>query len=110
MNNKSQKDVLEKLFAVLEDRKNNPSDNSYVTSLYRDGNNKINDKILEEAGEYIEAIKSNKKGSIIHEAADLWFHTFVSLALNDLTANDILEELERRFGQSGIEEKVSREK
>ena len=62
MNSKSQKDILEKLFTVLEDRKNNPSDHSYVTSLYRDGNNKINEKILEEAREYIEAIKSNKKG------------------------------------------------
>jgi len=110
MNSKSKRDILEKLFLVLQDRKINPSENSYVTSLYRDGNNKINEKIIEEAQEYIEAIKSNKKGSIIHEAADLWFHTLVSLALNDLTASDILEELERRFGQSGIEEKASREK
>ena len=110
MNSKSQRDILEKLFVVLEDRKTNPSKNSYVASLYREGNNKINEKILEEAQEYIDAIKSSKKGSIVHEAADLWFHTLVSLALNDLTASDILEELERRFGQSGIEEKASREK
>ncbi len=110
MNSKPQKDILEKLFLVLKDRKINPSENSYVASLYRDGNNKINEKIIEEAQEYIEAIKTNKKSSIIHEAADLWFHTFVSLALNDLTASDILEELDRRFGQSGIEEKESREK
>ena len=110
MNSESKKDILEKLFLVLEDRKVNPSENSYVASLYRDGNNKINEKIIEEAHEYIEAINNSEKGSIIHEAADLWFHTLVSLALNDLTANDILEELERRFGKSGIEEKASREK
>ena len=110
MNSKSQKDILEKLFLVLKDRKINPSENSYVASLYRDGNNKINEKIIEEAQEYIEAIENNKKASIIHEAADLWFHTFVSLALNDLKASDILEELERRFGRSGIEEKESRKK
>ena len=110
MSSKSQKDILEKLFDILEDRKANPSENSYVASLYRDGNNKINEKIIEEAQEYIEAIENNKKSSIIHEAADLWFHTFVSLALNDLKASDILEELERRFGRSGIEEKESRKK
>jgi len=110
MNSESKKDILERLFLVLEDRKVNSSENSYVASLYRDGNNKINEKIIEEAREYIEAIKSNEKSSIIHEAADLWFHTLVSLALNDLTASDILEELERRFGQSGIEEKASRQK
>mgnify|MGYP001268317756 CR=1 FL=1 len=110
MNSKSYRNILEDLFLVLEDRKVNPTKNSYVTSLYEDGNNKINEKILEEAQEYIEAIKNNKKDSIIHEAADLWFHTLVSLALNDLTPNDILEELERRFGRSGIEEKASREK
>ncbi len=110
MNSKSQREILEELFVVLKDRKVNPSDNSYVASLYKGGNNKINDKILEEAEEYVQAIKSNEKGSIVHEAADLWFHTLVSLALNDLTASDILEELERRFGQSGIEEKASRDK
>ena len=55
-------------------------------------------------------MNSNSKSEIIHEAADLWFHNLVSLTLNDIQVSDILEELNRRFGVSGLEEKKSRDK
>ena len=55
-------------------------------------------------------MNSNNKSEIIHEAADLWFHNLVSLTLNDIQVSDILEELNRRFGVSGLEEKKSRDK
>ena len=110
MRNKLDKDILEKLWNILRDRKRNMPNNSYVASLYQEGNEKINQKIIEEAKEYVEAISHKEKSSIIHEAADVWFHTLVSMSLNDIDVNDILLELEKRFGTSGIEEKKSREK
>ena len=74
------------------------------------GDNHINEKIIEEANEYIEAVGKKNKEDIIHEAADLWFHNLVSLSLNDISSNDILEELRNRFGLSGLEEKKLRKK
>ena len=66
--------------------------------------------MLEEANEFIEAVSENDRKHIIHEAADLWFHTLVSLSLNEISSDDILKELENRFGQSGLEEKRLRNK
>jgi len=110
MSNKNLEDILIELDKILRERRDKMPNNSYVTSLYKKGNNHINEKIIEEANEYIEAVdKKNKKG-IIHEAADLWFHNLVSLSLNDISSNDILEELRDRFGLSGLEEKKLRKK
>ncbi len=110
MNSRLQLEILEELTAILAKRKREMPSDSYVTSLFSKGNTKINSKIIEEAKEYIEAVNSGKKDDIVHEAADLWFHILVSLSLNDMDASDILMELERRFGISGIEEKESRKK
>ncbi len=110
MNSRLQLEILEELTAILAKRKREMPSDSYVTSLFSEGNTKINSKIIEEAKEYIEAVNSGKKDDIVHEAADLWFHILVSLSLNDMDASDILMELERRFGISGIEEKESRKK
>jgi len=110
MSNKNTKDILIELDKILRQRKNQMPNDSYVTSLYQKGNAHINEKIIEEANEYIEAVGKKNKEDIIHEAADLWFHNLVSLSLNDISSNDILEELRNRFGLSGLEEKKLRKK
>ena len=102
--------VLKKLDKVINERKNNMSENSYVSSLFIKGDKYISSKVLEEANEFIEAVSEKDRKHIIHEAADLWFHTLVSLSLNEISSDDILKELENRFGQSGLEEKRLRNK
>jgi len=105
-------DVLQKLCAVLDERKQQSADSSYVASLYAKGLNKILEKVGEEATEVILAAKDAKSDGdtteVIKETADLWFHTLVMLADLGETATPVLEELERRFGLSGLEEKASR--
>lgn len=95
---------------MLEARKASEPDQSYVASLYSKGMDKILEKVAEESGEVIEAAKGGMQKEIIHETADLWFHTLVMLAHAGLSADDILSELDRRFGISGHEEKASRQK
>ncbi|MCH8263279.1 MAG: phosphoribosyl-ATP diphosphatase [Proteobacteria bacterium] len=102
--------VLDELAKTLEGRKNADPDTSYVASLYDKGLDEILKKIGEEATEVIIAAKSGEKPAIIHETADLWFHTLVMLAQQGLGPGDILSELDRRFGLSGLEEKASRQK
>ena len=103
-------DVLSELAETLESRKNAAPDASYVASLYDKGLDEILKKIGEEATEVVIAAKSGEKTAIIHETADLWFHTLVMLAQQGLSPDDILSELARRFGLSGLEEKASRKK
>ncbi len=103
-------DVLNELAQTLESRKNADPDSSYVASLYNKGLDEILKKIGEEATEVVIAAKSGEKTAIIHETADLWFHTLVMLAQQGLSPDDILSELEQRFGLSGLEEKASRKK
>jgi len=103
-------DVLERLAAVLEARKAEGADSSYVASLYAKGLDAILKKIGEEATETVLAAKSGDPAKIVHETADLWFHTLVLLAQQGLKPQDILSELERRFGVSGHEEKAARGK
>jgi len=110
MSKKNIEDILIELDKILRQRKDQMPNDSYVTSLYKRGNRHINEKIIEEANEYIEAVDKKNKEDIIHEAADLWFHNLVSLSLNDISSNDILEELRNRFGLSGLEEKKLRKK
>ena len=102
--------VLSELAQTLESRKNAEPDSSYVASLYDKGLDEILKKIGEEATEVVIAAKSGEKTAIISEMADLWFHTLVMLAHQGLGPDDILSELGRRFGLSGLEEKASRKK
>lgn len=102
-------DALERLAQVLESRKTSDPEASYVAGLYARGLDAILKKVGEEATETIIAAKSGDQRRIIHETADLWFHTLVLLAQCDLHPSQILEELERRFGQSGLAEKAARE-
>ena len=106
----SKLNILEQLDSVLRERKQQERANSYVSSLYSKGNTYVNSKILEECNEYIESTCGSDREHKIHEAADLWFHTLVSLSLNEISSSDILKELERRFGLSGIDEKRLRKK
>ncbi len=104
------KDVLSTLAKTLEQRKSADPEKSYVASLYAKGLGAVLKKIDEEATEVVLAANTGEKQDIIHETADLWFHTLVMLAQLGLGPDDVLEELERRFGQSGIEEKAQRKR
>ena len=101
-------DVLTQLAAVLEARKNANADDSYVANLYKGGTDKILKKLGEEATETIIAGKGGDKDQIIYETADLWFHSMVLLAHNNIKPQQVLDELARRFGLSGLEEKANR--
>jgi len=101
-------DVLKELTAILEARKGESADKSYVASLYAKGLDKILEKVGEEATETIIAAKNGDKEHIIYETADLWFHSMVMLAHQGLSTEDVLAELGRRFGVSGHDEKASR--
>ncbi len=104
------RDILKRLMEVLQARKQADADSSYVASLYDKGLDTILKKIGEESAETIIAAKGGDDGQIIHEMADLWFHCLVLLAHKGLDADQVLAELERRFGLSGHEEKASRKK
>ena len=101
-------DILLRLMEVLASRKGADPDSSYVAGLYAKGLDSILKKIGEESVETIIAAKSGDKHQIDYETADLWFHCLVMLAQQNLDARLVLEELERRFGVSGVDEKAAR--
>lgn len=108
-------DVLKALGDVLEARKKEGAlDKSYVAQLHDKGLNKILEKVGEESTETILAAKDAERSThtdlLICETADLWFHTMVMLSHLDCRAEDVLEELSRRFDLSGLDEKASRTK
>ena len=100
----------DKLYHTIQERKLANPKESYVASLFEKGENSILKKVIEEAGEFCFAVKDNDEKEIIYEAADLAFHTLVTLASKNINPDLIKQELERRFGLSGIQEKNSREK
>ncbi len=106
--------VLTELTSVLAQRRKAEPDSSYVASLHHKGLNKILEKLGEECTETIlaakDAVNDETKKDLIYETADLWFHSLVMLSHLDLEADDILNELKRRFNLSGLEEKASRSK
>ena len=101
-------DILQQLSEVLEQRKQADADSSYVAGLYAKGLDAILKKIGEEATETVIAAKNGDARQIIYETADLWFHTLIMLAQQGLGPQAVLEELQRRFGLSGNEEKARR--
>ena len=103
-------DLLQQLAQVLEERKQAEPDSSYVAKLYEKGLDSILKKIGEEATETVMAAKDGDAEKIVYETADLWFHTLVLLAHQGLGPELVLQELERRFGLSGLEEKAQRGK
>lgn len=103
-------DVLNQLAQVLEERKSADPDSSYVAGLYAKGLDAILKKIGEEATETVMAGKEGDPDKIVYEIADLWFHSMVLLAREGLGPEQVLAELERRSGLSGLEEKASRDR
>ncbi len=101
-------DILNRLATLLEQRKGADAQTSYVANLYAKGMDSILKKVGEEATETIIAAKNGDQQHIIYETADLWFHTLVMLAQAGLKPQDVLDELARREGLSGIAEKESR--
>lgn len=99
---------IETLYEKILDRKKNRKDNSYVVSLYEKGTHKIAQKVGEEAVEtVIEALRGDQN-KLISESADLLFHLLVLWADQGITPQEVVQELERRDGRSGIDEKSSR--
>jgi phosphoribosyl-ATP pyrophosphohydrolase len=107
-------DVLQQLGDILEQRRHADPDTSYVAKLHHKGLNKILEKVGEEATETIIAAKdaqqSGDHSELIYETADLWFHSLVALSHLGESPQVVIDELARRFGMSGLEEKASREK
>ena len=101
-------DVLQQLAATLEQRKQADPRQSYVAKLYAKGLEAILKKVGEEAAETIIAAKNGEPEPLIRETADLWFHTLVMLSHYGLGPTEVLQELQRRFGQSGLAEKAAR--
>lgn len=105
--------ILERLMRVIETRKVDRPSGSYTTTLLDGGRQRIASKIREEADELIEAATDMGCSSpkfVIHEAADLLYHTLVLLAACDVSLDDVEAELEQRFGTSGLEEKTRRKR
>ena len=103
--------VLAQLMVVIQDRKANPPPKSYTTTLFAGGVQKIGGKILEEAQEVVEAAGepgAEGRAHLIYEAADLIYHLIVMLGHRDVRLTEVEDELARRFGISGIDEKASR--
>ena len=93
--------ILDDLYGIILSRKNNPSEDSYVSSLFAKGKDEMLKKIGEEAVEVIIASKAGERRHVIHELADLWFHCMVLMAEDGLTHSDVLKELQSRFGKKG---------
>ena len=100
--------TLERLAQVIEARRQGDPDKSYVARLMAKGTDAILKKIGEEATETVMACKDGDTAKIIHEVADLWFHSMLALAAFGLSPADVLRELERREGESGLEEFAAR--
>lgn len=103
-----QNHILDAVYQVILDRKANPSETSYTASLMRKGLDTILKKVGEEATELVIAGKGGTREQVVCETADLFFHTLVLLGYHDITPEAVYDELRRRFGISGIEEKNSR--
>ena len=102
--------VIDSLYHTIQQRKNASKDESYTASLLHGSQNSMLKKVVEEAGEFTFAIKDDYTQEIIYEAADITYHVLVALASKNINPDRVKQELARRFGLSGIEEKNSRTK
>lgn len=102
-------DILQRLTETIQARKQAAPDSSYVAKLFGKGENAILKKIGEEATEVLLAAKGGDRTHLVYETADLWFHCMVLLAHHGLSTEDVLKELARREGVSGLEEKAGRQ-
>ena len=104
------KDILQRIADSIEERKSADPKKSYVASLFAKGDDAMLKKIGEEATETVLAAKSGDKLQLVHETTDLWFHCMIVLARHGLGPADVLAEMKRREGISGIDEKAARKK
>src|SRR5205814_1772018 len=95
----TERTILERLEAVIAERRAHPVERSYVSSLHAKGLDAILEKVGEEATETVIAAKSGERAAIVHETADLWFHCLVMLSWHGVAVADVLAELERREGR-----------
>lgn len=102
-------DVLSVIQETLESRRQSSPDESYTAQLLHKGQDKILKKVIEEAGEVLMASKDGDKAHLVYEVADLWFHSMILLTHHDLRVEDVLTELARRQGLSGLAEKRARQ-
>lgn len=100
--------VIDTLYHVIQEKKNDDPTKSYTAKLLQGKQNSMLKKIVEESGEFTFAIKDNDTEEIIYEAADITYHVLVALASKNISPDRVKKELARRFGMSGIEEKNSR--
>jgi phosphoribosyl-ATP pyrophosphohydrolase len=103
-------DILQRLGRVIAERSHADPGSSYVAALFAKGGDAIMKKVAEEAAETLLAAKDGDKLHVVRETADLWFHSLVLLAWHGLGPDDVLAELARREGVSGLDEKKSRAK
>ncbi len=101
-------DVLDELYATLQARKDADAKESYVAKLHHGGLDAILKKVGEEATETVIAAKSGDRAALVHELADLWFHSLVLMAHQDVPLAELTAELARRRGRSGLDEKAER--
>lgn len=101
-------DTLARLAAVIESRKGGDPAKSYVARLFAKGGDAILKKVGEEATEVVMACKDGDRARIVGEVADLWFHSMLALSAHGLAPADVLDELQRREGWSGLEEFAAR--
>lgn len=102
-------DVLSAIQDTLEARRLASPDESYTAQLLHKGQDKILKKVIEEAGEVLMASKDGDQAHLVYEVADLWFHSMILLTHHNLRAEDVLQELARRQGLSGLAEKKARQ-
>lgn len=96
--------TLEKLYKIIEDRKNKMPKDSYTTSLFKEGKNKIIQKVVEESGEVIYAVEKESKKRVVSEIADLIFHLLVMMSFMRISPSDILDELDKRNTNREVKE------
>lgn len=89
-------EILEEVFSVVQDRKENPREDSYVSSLYSDGRERILGKLREESHELMKAVDEQGESEIIHESADVIFHILVLLSYEDVDLEQVMDELRDR--------------
>jgi phosphoribosyl-AMP cyclohydrolase / phosphoribosyl-ATP pyrophosphohydrolase len=95
-------ELLQRIYAVVQERKRRAPQESYVATLMARGQDHVLKKVMEEAAEVLMASKDGRAEAVIYEMADLWFHTIVALCWHDISPQQVLQELQRRFGKSGL--------
>jgi phosphoribosyl-AMP cyclohydrolase / phosphoribosyl-ATP pyrophosphohydrolase len=94
--------LLQQIYTVVQDRKRRAPQESYVASLMARGQDHVLKKVIEEAAEVLMASKDGRREAIVYEVADLWFHAIVALGWHDISPQEVLQELQHRFGKSGL--------